>query len=80
MGLGFGGARGTWVELAEGWIAHTGAQRSLLQTLRTKSAYQVRQQYAMRTESERIKFTWKNPSNWVTGESILSPTLWSVMR
>ena len=78
MGLEFGEAQGMWVNLAEGWIAHTGAHRSLLQTSRTKSAYQVRLQYAMSTESERKCSHWKNPSNWVTGEGILSPTLRSL--
>ena len=69
-----------WVDFVEGWITHTGAHRSLLQMSRTKSAYRVRMQYAMRTESERKYSHWKNPSNWVTGEGILSPTLQSMMR
>ena len=68
-----------WVDLTEGWSTHTGAHGSLLQTLRTKSAYQVRMQYAMRTESERKYSHRKNPSNWVTDEGILRPTLRSVM-
>ena len=67
-----------WVDLAEGWITHTGAHRSLLQTSRTKSAYRVKMQYAMRIDSERKYSHRKNPSNWVTDEGILSPTLWSM--
>ena len=78
MGLGFGGAQGDVGGLGGRLECPYWAHKSLLQTSRTKSAYRMRMQYMMRTESGRKYSHRKNPSNWVTGEGILSPTLWSV--
>ena len=57
MVLWFGGAWGDMGGLGRRLDHPHWAHRSLLQMSRTKFAYWVRMQYAMRTESERKIFT-----------------------